>query len=376
MANIILFVSSMEGGGAERVAAMLANHWAADGHAVSLVATYSGRGTSTHDLHDGVELIFLADLVSLKQQSLRNRLVRLKAMRDLIRQTQPDVVLSFLSRVNVAVLLATLGLGIRVVVSERIFPPLHPVGPITAWLRAWLYPKAATVVMQTRKGTQWLARAMPKCNGEVIYNPVLHPLPDSRAAKVATNCIPQTAHLILGVGRLVAQKDFDQLIKAFAETAPLYSDWHLVILGEGEEKTALQAKITELNLQDRVHLPGQAGNLAEWYERADIFAMSSRYEGFPNALLEAMSYGLPAVSTACDTGPEEIIEHGVNGLLVPLEKGYQGFSQALGDLMADARLRRTLGDTATAVIQRFALEEVSKQWDRVLGVAPTAQGRR
>ena len=376
MAEIVLFVSSMEGGGAERVAAILANHWAANGHAVSLVATYSGRGTSNHDLKAGVELIFLADLVGSRQRSLLNRVIRLKAMRDLISQSQPDVVVSFLNTVNIAVLLATWGLGIRVVVSERIYPPLHPIGSIAAWLRARLYPTAATVVMQTKKGEQWLARCIPKCTGAVIYNPVQHPLPDSRAAAVPTSSVPHRAHLILGVGRLTAQKGFDQLLNAFAEAAPLYSDWHLAILGEGEERHALQATITELNLGDRVHLVGQAGNLADWYERAEIFAMSSRYEGFPNALLEAMSYGLAAVSTACETGPDEIIEHGVNGLLVPVERGSQGLSQALMTLIADPQLRQKLGDTATQVIQRFAIEKISLQWDQVLGINPPAEGMR
>ena len=138
MANIAFFVSSMEGGGAERIAAMLANDWAARGHHVQLIATYSQRGTSRHQLASGVELIFLADLVGSQQQSLKNRLVRLQAVRNLLKQSQPDAVVSFLTTVNIAVLLAALGLGCRVVVSEHIYPPLHPIGPIANWLRARL----------------------------------------------------------------------------------------------------------------------------------------------------------------------------------------------------------------------------------------------
>ena len=115
-------------------------------------------------------------------------------------------------------------------------------------------------------------------------------------------------------------------------------------------------------MEKRVHLPGQAGNISEWYERADLFTMSSQFEGFPNALAEAMAHGLPAVSFDCDTGPRDIIRHEINGLLAPPED-MPALARALARLMDDDTLRECYARRAGEVGERFSLERISAMWE-------------
>ena len=116
-------------------------------------------------------------------------------------------------------------------------------------------------------------------------------------------------------------------------------------------------------------LVGRVGNVADWYDRAEIFVLSSRYEGFPNSLLEAMSHGLAVVSFACDTGPEDIVEHAGNGLLVEPNQGVTGLADAMQRLMSDAEQRRALAIRAAQVRERFALDAIGQQWETLLGIA-------
>lgn len=382
MANILFFVSSMEGGGAERVAALLANSWASRGHHVNLIPTYSRRGKCNHKLAAEVELTFLADLIGSTRPSLTNRIKRLLAIRRLIRESQADAVVSFLSTVNIAVLAASLGLPARVVVSERIYPPQQPLGWMQSWLRARLYPTAAAVVMQTKKGADWLARAIPRCHSTVIYNPVVYPLPASHAPQLPPDkIVDMNTNVLLGVGRLIQRKGFDKLVQAFADAAQDQPTWQLVILGEGPQRATLEALVKRLGLEHRVQLPGLAGNLADWYARADLFVLNSHYEGFPNVLAEAMSYGLPVISTACDTGPDEMIEPGVNGLLLPEADPHSSptavaeLGAALASLMTDADQRKRLGDAAKNVTERFAIEHICHAWEQVLGIGAEHEPR-
>jgi len=124
----------------------------------------------------------------------------------------------------------------------------------------------------------------------------------------------------------------------------------------------LEAQVRDASLGSRVFLPGRVGNVGEWYARADLYVMSPRFEGFPNALVEAMAYGLPVVSFDCDTGPRDIIIHGVNGLLVPPEN-VVGLTEALEQLMGDAALRQCFAMRAVEVRERFSMMRIAAVWE-------------
>jgi len=315
-----------------------------------------------------VKLDYLADRVGSRSRSSLNKVRRLIALRRAIRELSPDVVLSFLPHVNVAAVIAARGLELSVVVSERTYPPAMPLGAALERLRRWVYPSASAVVVQTAQAQEWLARCCPKARGHVIANPVMYPLPAGEPVVPPAAVASNGRRLVLAVGRLSEEKQFDCLMEAFGALAAGCPEWDMVILGEGPERERLEAQRDHLGLSGRVHLPGRAGNPGDWYARVDLYVMSSRFEGFPNTLVEAMAYGLPAVSFDCETGPADIIRDGVDGYLVSLDEGVQGLACAMERLMGDEEKRRQMGHAATAVRERFSMGRVMADWDEVLGL--------
>lgn len=366
MSRLVFFVSSMDGGGAERVAALLCNYWADQGHEVVLVPTFSGRGKCVYPLSGGVRLEYLADRMGTTRRSILTMVRRLLAMRAVVRETRPDAVLSFLTHVNVATILATrLAVG-RVVVSERAFPPAVRTGKVWSALRRWTYPMASRVVMQTHGGQQWQERSIPGARSAVIPNPCIYPVADSGGRLDPERQVDPGRRVLLAVGRLDEQKRYDDLIDLFAGLAPRFPDWTLVILGEGAQREALEERVRRRAIGDAVALPGRVGNLAEWYERADLYVMSSWFEGFPNSLMEAMAHGVPVVSMDCPTGPSELIRDGVDGILVPSHEGMDGLGRALAEMMTDRARRERFGSEAVSVRDRFSVERIGRLWDEVL----------
>ena len=368
MKRILFLVSSMQGGGAERVAALLCNHWAQQGFDVTLMPTFSGRGDCLYPLGERVRLDYLADHVSSRSGSALNKLQRLFALRRAIRNEAPDVVVSFLPHVNVSAVVAAWGLSVPVVVSERTYPPAMPLGAVLERLRRWAYPRADAVVVQTEQARDWLARCCPKAHGHVIANPVVFPLPEGEPVVAPSSVINPQRRLVLAVGRLSQEKQFEQLIAAFEPLAARFPAWDLVIPGEGPERESLERQREDFGLLGRVHLPGRVGNLADWYAQAGVYVMSSRFEGFPNTLAEAMAHGLPAVSFDCDAGPRDIICEGTDGSLVPPEAGATGLAHAVERLIRDDTQRVTMAEAAVAVRGRFSIERIAAEWSAVLGL--------
>jgi glycosyltransferase involved in cell wall biosynthesis len=350
----------MDAGGAERVAAMLANAWASRGDRVTLMPTFSGRGSCFYSLSSDVRLIFLADLVSSRERTTLNRLSRLRSLRQFIKDDRPSVVVTFLSNVNVAAILASAGLGVPVIACERIDPFVMPT-PMTLRLACRLtYPFADALMVQTHAVAAKYAasRSWPLRRLAVIPNP-LHP----RSFDVKRPAGVPGGKRLLSVGRLHEQKQFHVLIDAFAALAASHPEWSLRIVGEGPLRSVLQERAARVGLGDRVMFVGRTVDIAEELAAADAFALTSKYEGFPNALLEAMAAGLPCITFDCPSGPREITVDGQVALLTPAND-LQAFAGELERLMADANLRAELGTRARASVQeRFSLSRVLARWD-------------
>lgn len=353
----------MNSGGAERVAANLVNAWVERGDVVTLVITYSGQSECFYKLHPDVELIYLAENAGISGRGLWAYLIRFRALRRLISEKKPGLILSFLTNVNIAAILCGLGLEVPIIVSERSYPPKRSIGRILTWARRMTYPLAQQVVMLSSEGLAWLSQCIPRAHGVIIQNPVSYPLISTKPMVASEKYVPPERKLLLAVGRLDEGKQFDILLAAFARLATRYSQWDLVILGEGTEHESLVKKITELGLQGRAFLPGHAGNLGDWYDRADLYVMSSRYEGFPNTLAEAMMYGCAAVAYDCDTGPRDIIRNGLDGLLVTPVSDVQALSDALALLMGDDSRRNQMARRAIEIRERYSMQHILAQWD-------------
>jgi len=162
------------------------------------------------------------------------------------------------------------------------------------------------------------------------------------------------------------EKGFDMLLPAFAETGLASSGWQLVILGDGQERAALEAQAEALGLRHAVVMPGVVADPQQWLLHADIFALSSRFEGFPNALLEAMSCGLPVAAFDCPSGPGEIVRHEETGLLVPPGDA-KALAAVITRLANDTDLRRRLGNAAASdVAARYSPERIVSLWEELL----------
>jgi GalNAc-alpha-(1->4)-GalNAc-alpha-(1->3)-diNAcBac-PP-undecaprenol alpha-1,4-N-acetyl-D-galactosaminyltransferase len=353
----------MGGGGSERVAAHLANAWAERGDSVTLVISFSGRAESFYPLSQRVRVLHLSDLAGRTGRGVRTYWSRFWSLRGLIRSAKFDVIVSFLPHVNIAVLIAALGLPVRVIVSERTYPPMSPLAQPWRTLRRLVYPSAHTVAVQTQESLSWLHDAIPYARGAVIPNPAIYPLADGQPTVQPQNVFPATRNLLLSVGRMNRGKQFDLLLQAFASIAPKYPGWDLAILGDGPERANLDSLIEKLDLRGRVTMPGQAGNVGAWYERADLYVLSSRFEGFPNSLAEAMAYGCAAVSYDCKTGPREIIRHEHNGLLVTEVGDVPALAAALDRLIGNERERNRMSVHALEVRERFSMPRVLSLWD-------------
>ena len=350
--RIAFILAALDAGGAERIIDLLSRAALSRGWNVTIVTFDRSTDPIFHRYDERVQLRRLALPVAAKGPS---RLVlmmrRIWALRKLLREERFDVAVSFLTKVNVLALLAKIGIGTPMIVSERNNPLRQRSHVVWKLLLDRLYPTAAAIVMLTERSKICLPRGQ-RARALVIPNPMLAP----RAAPRITS--PPT---LIAVGRLNEQKGFDLLLNAFAEIADEVPDWRLVIFGEGPARAVLEHQIGRLGLAGRALLPGASATPGDWVAAADAFVLSSRYEGFANVLAEAMASGLPVAAFDCDFGPADMITDNMDGLLVPPEDT-AALAAALRRLMTNAALRRRLGAAAAAGAVRFDAREVNKSW--------------
>lgn len=353
--RILLLLSALGSGGAERVMTLLANYWTEQGNEVTLMTTYGSYVKPAFELRSEVDLRGPSGDRDWKGGG---RVSRLLALRRILRNGDYDGAIAFLTNVNVAAILARGGLRVPLIVSERTYPPAYRLSPSLELARRALYPLADTVVMQTKEGARWLAKEVPKARAKIIPNPVQGTLRE--CDRELPPYVPAGRRLLLAVGRLAPEKRFDLLIEAFAGLAAEAEGWHLVIAGEGPLRGALEARVRELNLSSRVSLPGQLNDIGRLLARAEAFALTSAFEGYPNALLEAVASGVPVAAIDCLTGVDELVEDGRNGVLASRNADAASFGFAL---------RRVLNGTwpdatrhAAEIRERHSVPHIAAEW--------------
>lgn len=357
--QLTMVIHALGGGGAERVFCSLANHWAESGRDVTAI-TLDTAQTDVFRLDSRVRRVGLG----LMQPSLGpwqqvgSTLKRVRGLRRAIREAGASHVVSFTDKMNVLTLLASWGAPWQVVIAERSDPRHQSLGPVWEWLRRRTYPRCHACVVQTESVARF-ARATADPRPVVV-------IPNSVAPCAAAIPPPeQRPTRIVGIGRLSPEKGFDLLIRAFARIAPWYPDWTLQILGTGPQRGPLADLADSLGVRDNVQLAGWVDPPEPALLQSGVFALPSRYEGFPNALLEAMACGVACVASACDSGPAEIIRDGVDGLLVPPEN-VNALADALRQLVSDEAKRARLGRRALEVTSRFSREAFFARWEEVL----------
>jgi GalNAc-alpha-(1->4)-GalNAc-alpha-(1->3)-diNAcBac-PP-undecaprenol alpha-1,4-N-acetyl-D-galactosaminyltransferase len=341
----------------------LVNAWSQRGDSVTLVPTFSGRGESFYPVSDAVCVIYLADLVNIRRKTIFGQLARLYALRRLINETRPDVVVSFLANVNVAAILATRWTKVPVIVCERTNPVVETKsGRFLKLSRRLTYPLAEMVTVQAEDTLAPFRVFMPKLKELAV---IPNPLPQGIETFTPVPGILRQRSRLLAMGRLSAEKQFDMLINVYAHLAERFSAWDLWIWGEGDMRAILEHQVGTLDLTGRVFLPGVTQR--PWFEmsQSDVFVLSSAFEGFPNVLLEAMALGIPCVSFDCPSGPRELTRGGDDALLVPAGD-MVALQAALARMMEDQELRTVLGTkAATSIRSRYSLTNVIGRWDNL-----------
>ncbi|HEY4134062.1 MAG TPA: glycosyltransferase family 4 protein [Alphaproteobacteria bacterium] len=355
--KIAFLIPSVTAGGAERVAATLCNQWAETGHAVSLM-TFEAPGASPHYQIDEKVRVRPLDLLrqsrsmaSFMAQNVR----RVLRVRRELRALSPDIVVSFMPEPNVVALLAGVGQAWSTVVSERVHPAYVRLGRAPALMRRLTYPLAAVVVAQTGVIAGYIERRFCVTT-YVIPNPIdqakFHPPAAASSGK---------RRRVLSAGRLDHQKGFDILIEAFARVAAAEPLWDLWIFGEGGLKADLTRQIESLGLTERVRLAGVTTDMASELQQADLYVHASRFEGFPNAVMEALACGCAVVAADCAGGVRELLQGQAFGRLVPVDDA-TALASEMRNIMSDDQLREEMRAKAPQAVAPLVVEKIAGDW--------------
>jgi len=340
--------------GAERMTAVIANALAERGYRVFVLSLWDSA--SVFPLHEGVEHHALFEQ---RPSFKRAYISTVLGIRRFVREHGIDVLIEVDTMLTLFTLPATLGMKVRRIAWEHCHFD-EDLGRRARRVARWLAGRFddAVVVLTERDRKRWISALRPRSAVTRIPNPLPFPLPAEPA--------PRSRNTVLAIGRLIPTKGFDTLLRAWALLAPRAPEWTLVIVGEGQERQALESLRHELALEGCVSFTGAHANVEDDYRSASIFCLSSRYEGFGLVLAEAMAFGLPIVSTDCETGPRELLNHGQNALCVPVDSPHS-LGEALLALMQDPSLASRLGCAARGDAVQYTVDRIIGHWTPLLG---------
>lgn len=344
--KILFFISKLYGGGAERVASVLLNHLC-EKHNVT--AAIFNNCSDTYHIDDRVNILDLSKGKRIRPYQL-NRIIK---CRETIKKVNPDLTISFLVGLNSCVVLANFFIQKKLILSEH--TSIQAKQNIWQWLtRHILYRFASRVVLLSKSDfdhARWLKNKL------FIYNSLSYGI-------IANNSKRGKTIVAISSQRRWHVKGFDLLIQAWAKIAPLHPDWKLQFIGANDDSKIIDM-VKSFKLENQVDFLGWTDEIDKTLQTKSIYVLSSRREGFPCSLLEAMSQGCACMAFDCKTGPNEIITDGVSGLLVH-NGDIDDLSVKLQLLIEDEPLRIRLGTAATEEVRRFDKGKIMQQWDELI----------
>ena len=350
--RILVVISALPRGGAERVVSTLTHEWSRN-HDV-MVAVFDGE-LASYECGGRIVDLRLHAIGPVWKRAYTAIWQRSTHLARLFRRENPDRIVAFMESANLPAIIAgaMTGLLSRLRVSVRTNPSAIP----RRW--RWLIPSLYRVpecVVAPSIGVKKRLESMgiPTKRVLVIPNPVA-------PQAVAPSGVPSpfSHSYVLGVGRLHPAKGFDRLVTAFADVHQ--NNLHLIVLGEGDDRLRLACLARASGVESRVHFPGLVPDVGPWYRHAHCFVLSSRYEGRPNALVEAMANGCASISFDCQYGPNEILEDGKSGLLVA-QDDIEALTAAITRVVSDNALRQRLGAEGRRRVARFSVERIAPLW--------------
>ncbi len=345
--KVLLVVKSLACGGAERVVVNLAEGFVTSKMDVVVVTT-DGEVPDYFELSGNIQRFSLVNWKKVNNPIKRNWSL-LRELRKIFKEEEPDFIISFVHMVNLRAILAHIGLNSKLIITEHTSPLKAPLAIQWRTTRRILYPLCDRLVCVSEgvsAGFDWLRKR------SVIYNPI---------PKFSESQREKTNQIIGAVGRLHRAKGFDILIETFATVVEKRPNWQLHIYGDGEERAKLESLVRQHNLDESVMIKGFASDIAKAYRSMDLFVLSSRYEGLGLVLAEAQSLGVPCISFDCPSGPSEIIEDGIDGLLI--ENGNKNrLAFSIIQLIDSPKKRKQLSLNGQDSAKRFQINSVIEEW--------------
>jgi GalNAc-alpha-(1->4)-GalNAc-alpha-(1->3)-diNAcBac-PP-undecaprenol alpha-1,4-N-acetyl-D-galactosaminyltransferase len=348
--KIVLITGTLGLGGAERVISILANQLNLLGYKVKIIQIYNNR--KDYYIDDNIEIV---NLTMRKSYIIRNIDMMLKLRREIL-STDPLFAISFLSNVNIYMLASLLFVDIPCIVSERSDPNKEPRKKILKFIRKILYKKAFKIVCQTSKSREYFLNNGFE-NIVVIPNPI----------EINTNesIADFSSHRLVSIGRLSKEKNHIMLFDAFKVFKKTNPKFCLEIYGEGPQHAFLERYVTENKISD-IKFMGFKKDIHNYIKGATGFILTSDFEGMPNALMEALAYGIPSISTNCDIGgPAELIEDNINGYLVDTGD-HINLARKMMSLYCDFSLWTKFSSESIMSMKKYNVENITRKWIEIL----------
>lgn len=344
--KICIIIPTLQRGGAERVAAALANYLAKKGNSVTLVTFDNNNPGYQIDKLVSVKNIYLGN-----DTSILNIYRRILLLRSLLKETKADVVLSFFMKTTMYALLARTK-KVRIIGSERSNPFFKKKSKIYKYLEKILLPWADGFIFLTKEAKFYYPQSVQR-KSTVIPNGIFIDDIDESIVKFEDRKLNE----ICAVGRLHPVKDYPTMIRAFSIFSSDYNNYSLKIYGEGSELCNLMKLVKELNLENKVQFMGIVEDVAKYTADSGMYILTSKSESWCNALMESLALGIPCIATDCDFGPRAMIQNGINGILTPV-----GDANAIADAMSkianNHKLAQMFSNNALKIRKTHSAEKI------------------
>lgn len=356
--NIAFIIGKLSLGGAQRVISTLSNILIKK-YNITIITTVKSKPFYSLDKRINLVACYDEDEVLLNSTNLLHS-IKLnyntsKRVTHIVKVEKIDVIIGFITKTNIYAVIAAKLNSIPSIISERTNPDNAKIPVFWKVLRKIVYPFTNYLVVQTLNVREFYIKWINPNKIILLPNPI-----STNLAIKKKEC--NRKNIVLTAGRLHWVKNQKMIIEAFTNINT--NNWQLLILGEGEEREELEKLIKKKNVNN-IQLLGSKSNIEDYYNEAKIFTFTSFYEGFPNALIEAMHFGLAPISTNCPSGPSELIENGVNGFLIEIGD-VKALERQLEVIMNNHELRKKISENAMLSTKKYQAAEVTKQWDNLI----------